>query len=273
MVEGYYEIGTQDQAPLGTEAGLAIPDGEGGVDLWVTSQWTHEDHDQIWRSLDIEPEQIRQHPTGIGGAFGAREDMSLHLHVCMLALRTGRPVKMVYNREESFPGHVHRHPARMWFRHEADGEGTLVRVEAKIILDGGAYTDTTPAVVANAAYFAVGPYKVDSVSVDGYGVRTNNPPAGAMRGFGVVQACYGHESQMDRLADYFNLVYRRARMEGFIVLDYARRFAAATEEMLGWIRAGALQQQVTVVEGFEELPRTLIRLFEGYNTGKLMVEL
>ena len=90
---------------------------EGGVDLWVTSQWTHEDHDQIWRSLDVEPGQIRQHPSGIGGAFGAREDMSLHIHVCMLALRTGRPVKMVYNRAESFPGHVHRHPARMWFRH------------------------------------------------------------------------------------------------------------------------------------------------------------
>ncbi|MDH3607220.1 MAG: molybdopterin-dependent oxidoreductase [Acidimicrobiia bacterium] len=200
VVEEYYEVGTQDQAPLGTEAGLAIPDGEGGIDLWVTSQWTHEDHDQIWRSLDLAPDQIRQHPTGIGGAFGAREDMSLHLHLCLLALRTGRPVKMVYNREESFPGHVHRHPARLWYRHEAESDGKLVRVEAKMILDGGAYTDTTPAVVANAVYFAVGPYNVDSVTVDGYGVRTNNPPTGAMRGFGVVQACYAAESQMDRLA-------------------------------------------------------------------------
>lgn len=200
VVEGYYEIGMQDQAPLGTEAGLAIPDGEGGVDLWVTSQWTHEDHDQIWRSLDLTPDQVRQHPTGIGGAFGAREDMSLHIHVCLLALRTGRPVKMVYNREESFPGHVHRHPARMWYRHEANPDGTLVRVEARILLDGGAYMDTTAAVVANAVYFAVGPYRCDNVVVDGYGLRTNNPPAGAMRGFGVVQVCYAHESQMDRLA-------------------------------------------------------------------------
>ncbi|MBT8202287.1 MAG: molybdopterin-dependent oxidoreductase [Acidimicrobiia bacterium] len=200
VVEGFYEIGMQDQAPLGTEAGLAVPDGEGGVDLWVTSQWTHEDHDQIWRSLDVKPGQVRQHPSGIGGAFGAREDMSLHIHVCMLALRTGRPVKMVYNRAESFPGHVHRHPARMWFRHEARADGTLTRVQARILLDGGAYTDTTPAVVANAVYFAVGPYRVDNVHVDGYGLRTNNPPAGAMRGFGVVQACFAHESQMDRLA-------------------------------------------------------------------------
>ncbi|MGI9647738.1 MAG: xanthine dehydrogenase family protein molybdopterin-binding subunit [Acidimicrobiia bacterium] len=200
VVEGYYEVGMQDQAPLGTEAGLAIPDGEGGVDLWVTSQWTHEDHDQIWRSLNLEPDQVRQHPTGIGGAFGAREDMSLHIHVCLMALRTGRPVKMVYNREESFPGHVHRHPGRLWYRHEATADGKLVRLEARVILDGGAYMDTTAAVVSNATYFAAGPYRIDNVVVDGYGVRTNNPPTGAMRGFGVVQVCFAHETQMDRLA-------------------------------------------------------------------------
>lgn len=200
VVEGYYEVGSQDQAPLGTEAGLAIPDSEGGVDLYVTSQWIHKDHDQIWHSLGVDPGQIRQHPVGIGGAFGAREDMSMHIHLCMLAMRTGRPVKMVYDRAESFTGHVHRHPARLWYRHEAEEDGRLVRVEAKVILDGGAYASTTAAVIGNATYFAVGPYKIDSVAIDGYGVRTNNPPAGAMRGFGAVQACFAHESQMDRLA-------------------------------------------------------------------------
>jgi CO/xanthine dehydrogenase Mo-binding subunit len=200
-VEGYYEVAGQDQAPLGTEAGLAIPDGDGGIDLYVTSQWVHEDHHQIVASLGVAPGQVRQHPAGIGGAFGAREDISMHIHLCLLALRTGRPVKMVYDRAESFVGHVHRHPARMWYRHEARRDGTLVRVEAKLILDGGAYMDTTAAVVANATYFTVGPYRCASVAADGYGVRTNNPPAGAMRGFGAVQSCFAYESQMDRLAD------------------------------------------------------------------------
>jgi xanthine dehydrogenase D subunit len=200
VVEGYYEIGSQDQAPLGTEAGLAIPDGQGGVDLYAVSQWLHADHEQIFASLGLDPDQVRCHPTGIGGAFGAREDMSIHIHACLLALRTGRPVKMVYDRAESFVGHVHRHPARMWYRHEADRSGRLVRVEAKIILDGGAFASTTSAVTANAAYFAVGPYNVDTAIVDGYGVRTNNPPNGAMRGFGAVQSCFGYESQMDKLA-------------------------------------------------------------------------
>ncbi|NNF64644.1 MAG: molybdopterin-dependent oxidoreductase [Acidimicrobiia bacterium] len=200
VIEGYYEVGTQDQAPLGPEAGLALPDGEGGVDLYGTSQWVHADHEQIVAALGLQPDQIRCHPAGIGGAFGAREDMNLHIHCCLLALVTGRPVKMVYDRAESFAGHVHRHPARMWYRHEANRDGTLVRVQAKLLLDGGAYMSTTGAVIGNATYFAVGPYKVDSVAIDGVGAKTNNPPCGAMRGFGAVQSCFGHETQMDRLA-------------------------------------------------------------------------
>ena len=199
-VEGYYEVGIQDQAMLGTESGLAIPDGEGGVDLYVSTQWMHVDHRQIVACLGLRPEQVRLHLAGIGGAFGAREDLTLQVHLCLLALHTGRPVKMVYDRAESFAGHVHRHPARMWYRHEADREGNLVRVEARIILDGGAYEETSGAVIANAAYFAVGPYRCPSVRIDAVAARTNNPPAGAMRGFGANQVCFAYEAQMDRLA-------------------------------------------------------------------------
>jgi CO/xanthine dehydrogenase Mo-binding subunit len=199
-VEGSYEVGMQDQAPLGTEAGLAVPDGQGGVDLYATSQFVHVDQEQVVASLGLRPDQVRAHPTGIGGAFGSREDVNLHIHLCMLALHTGRPVKMVYHRSESFTGHVHRHPAWLRYRHEADRDGRLVRVEAKVVIDGGAYASTTSAVLANACYFVVGPYRCDSVAVDGVGVRTNNPPCGAMRGFGAVQVCFAHETQMDRLA-------------------------------------------------------------------------
>ena len=205
VVEGYYEVGMQDQAPLGTEAGLAVPDGHGGVDLYATSQFVHVDHEQVVASLGLRPEQVRAHPTGIGGAFGAREDINLHIHLCLLALHTGQPVKMVYRRSESFTGHVHRHPARMWYRHEADDDGRLVRVVARVIIDGGAYASTTAAVLANACYFAVGPYRCDSVAVDGVGTRTNNPPCGAMRGFGAVQVCVGYEAQMDKLARALDL--------------------------------------------------------------------
>jgi CO/xanthine dehydrogenase Mo-binding subunit len=200
VVEGEYEVRMQDQAPLGTESGLALPDGHGGIDLHIGTQWLHADHEQVAKALGLGPGQVRLHNAGVGGAFGSREDISLQIHLCLLALHTGRPVKMVYDRAESFVGHVHRHPARMRYRHEANRDGTLVRVEADLLFDGGAYASTSSAVLANACYFAVGPYRAQSVHITGASARTNNPSAGAMRGFGAPQPCFAYEAQMDRLA-------------------------------------------------------------------------
>ena len=205
VVEGFYETATQDQAPLGPEAGIAIPDGRGGIDLYATTQWIHVDHRQMVACLAVEPHEIRCHPAGIGGAFGAREDISLHIHLAMLALETGRPVKMVYDRSESFVGHVKRHPSKLWCRHEADADGRLRKVTTRLIFDGGAYAHTSRAVLANGAFFTVGPYRCENVFVEAAAVRTNNPPAGAMRGFGTVQTCFAYEMQMERLADALDL--------------------------------------------------------------------
>ena len=124
----------------------------------------------------------------------------MQVHACMLALRTQLPVKFSYGREESFHGHVHRHPSRIWMRHGATLEGRLVTVDARIIFDGGAYASSSPAVVGNATTFAAGPYEVPNVHVEGTVVYTNNPPCGAMRGFGAPQVCFAHEAQMDKLA-------------------------------------------------------------------------
>jgi xanthine dehydrogenase D subunit len=201
MVEGYYEVGQQDQAPLGPEAGLAVP-GAGGreVDLWIATQALHVDLEQVAECLALPRERVRLRLSGVGGAFGAREDLSVQIHACLLALRTGRPVKMWYGREESFWGHVHRHPARMWYAHGATRDGDLVFVRATIVLDGGAYASTSAAVTANAACFGAGPYRVPSALVWCGAARTNLVPNGAMRGFGAVQSCFAHESQMDLLA-------------------------------------------------------------------------
>ena len=199
-VDGYYETGMQDQAPLGPEAGLAVPAGDGGVDLFVATQWLHVDREQIAPCLNLPPDKVRITLAGVGGAFGAREDIHMQIHACLLALRTGRPVKMSYGREESFLGHVHRHPARIWLRHGAARDGRLVAVDARLLFDGGAYTSSSPAVLGNAATFAAGPYEVPNVRIEGTLVFTNNPPCGAMRGFGAPQVCFGHEAQMDKLA-------------------------------------------------------------------------
>jgi xanthine dehydrogenase D subunit len=200
VVEGTYEVGMQDQAFLGPESGLAVPDGDGGVDLWVATQWLHEDRDQVAACLGLTADDVRLHLGGVGGAFGGREDVSMQVHACLLALASGRPVKMSYRRDESFLGHVHRHPARLRYRHHATRAGDLVKVEAEVVLDGGAYASSSSAVIANAARFAAGPYRVPNAQIDASAVRTNNPPCGAMRGFGAVQVCFAYESQMDRLA-------------------------------------------------------------------------
>ena len=201
QVEGEYEIGMQDQAFLGLESALAVPDSGGnGLEMYVATQWLHEDRKQIADCLNIPEENIRLVLGGVGGAFGAREDISLQVHTALLAMKSGRPVRISYGREESFYGHVHRHPAKIWMKHHADTNGKIVKIESRMVFDGGAYCSTSPAVLVNGITHTQGPYKCDNAVVDGWAVRTNNPPCGAMRGFGVVQACFAHESQMEKLA-------------------------------------------------------------------------
>ena len=203
VVRGEYEVGMQDQAFLGPESGLAVPAGDGGVDLYIATQWLHVDQDQLAASLGLPPERVRLHLAGVGGAFGGREDLSMQVHACMLALHTGRPVKMVVRAR----GVVLRPRPPASGAHAATStapprDGRLVYVKARIVLDGGAYASsvdrrgrrTRPA-------FACGPYEVPERRASTPTSSTpNNPPCGAMRGFGAVQACFAYESQMDRLA-------------------------------------------------------------------------
>jgi xanthine dehydrogenase D subunit len=199
-VEGYYETGMQDQAALGLEAGLAVPAEDGGVDLFVSTQWLHVDRKQIAPCLGLPEEKVRLSLAGVGGAFGSREDLHMQIHACMLALHTGRPIRITYDRAESFLAHVHRHPSRIWMRTGASHDGRLVNVRARVVIDGGAFASSSTAVIGNATTFATGPYEVPNALLEGTAVYTNNPPCGAMRGFGAPQVCFAYEAQMDKLA-------------------------------------------------------------------------
>jgi CO/xanthine dehydrogenase Mo-binding subunit len=261
-VEGVYELGIQDQAFLGPEAGLAVPDGKGGIDIYVATQWLHVDRDQIAPCLGLEPEQVRIHLAGVGGAFGGREDLSMQIHGALLALKTNRPVKMVYNREESFAGHVHRHPAKIWAEHRADGDGKLVCVRMKILLDGGAYASSSTAVCSNAASFACGPYAVPNALIECKAVFTNNPPCGAMRGFGAVQTCFAAEGQMDKLAAALSVDPVQLRLRNALAygdsLPTGQRITGSLPVAEVIRRCAALQEPEP-----EELPRDPIRLPGG----------
>jgi xanthine dehydrogenase D subunit len=199
-VEGTYTLGMQDPAFLAPEAGLAWPSPDGGVELEVATQWLHSDRNQIAWVTGLPPEKVRLRLGGVGGAFGGREDVTLQVHACLLALQTGRPVKIEYSREESFLAHRQRHPGSIWLRHHAAADGTLVALEARVVLDGGAYASTSPVVITNTTTLLQGPYRIPNASIEGWSVRTNNPSCGAMRGFGVPQAAFAHEAQLDALA-------------------------------------------------------------------------
>jgi len=253
VVTGEYEVGMQDQAFLGPESGMAVPAEDGGVDLFISTQWLHVDRDQVAASLDLPPDKVRIALAGVGGAFGGREDLSMQIHACLLALHTGKPVKMMYGREESFFGHIHRHPARMRYEHGATRDGDLVYVRCRILLDGGAYASSSTAVCSNAASFACGPYDVPSATIDSYVVYTDNPPCGAMRGFGAVQTCFAHEAQMDKLAaaldmDPVELRRRNALAEGRVIpTGAAIRCPAPVDELLAAVAARPLPPEGAAV--------------------------
>ncbi|WP_461028542.1 xanthine dehydrogenase family protein molybdopterin-binding subunit, partial [Streptomyces sparsus] len=205
VVEGLYRVGRQDPAPIGAEAGLAVPRPDGGVEIYTASTDPHTDRDLAAACFGLCPEQVKVVVTGVPGAMGDREDLGIQLPLGLLAMRTGCPVKLAASREESFLGHAHRHPTLLRYRHHADSEGRLLKVEAQILMDAGAYADGSAEALAAAVSFAAGPYVVPHAVVDGWAVRTNNPPAGHVRGEGAMQVCAAYEGQMDKLAAQLGL--------------------------------------------------------------------
>ena len=200
VVTGEYEVGMQDQAFLGPESGLAVPDAEGGVDLYIATQWLHVDRDQVAESLGLPPRE------GAVDAGGRRRRVRRPRGPVDADPRVpARAPHAAAGEDRLQPrGVVLRPrpppPVPMRYEHGATRDGRLVYVRARIVLDGGAYASSSTAVCSNAACFAAGPYDVPNARIDGYVTYTNNPPCGAMRGFGAVQVAVGHEAQMDKLA-------------------------------------------------------------------------
>ncbi|MEW6661600.1 MAG: xanthine dehydrogenase family protein molybdopterin-binding subunit [Bacillota bacterium] len=221
VVEDTYRTQMVDHAFLQPEAVLAELDQRGHLVLQVATQYPHWDRTELSRALGLPEEHIRVLTPAVGGAFGGREDMTLQVQAGLLALKTRCPVKIVCSREESFHAHSKRHPMVMYFKTGADREGRLTAMEASIVGDTGAYASWAPNVLRKAAVHATGPYVVPNVKVDAYAVYTNNPFAGAMRGFGATQPAIAYEAQMDRIAEElgmhpFTVRWRNAFAEGSV---------------------------------------------------------
>ena len=205
IVEGEYFTPTVEHAYLEPEAGLAVPQENGGVAVYVGSQSSIHDQEDIAAALGLPLDQVRVIHMPLGGGFGGKEDITVQIIAALGALKTGRPVRFVWTRQESLLASGKRHAEWLRYRTGATREGKLVAAEVEIYGDGGAYASATDAVLFRSAAFACGPYVVPHVQVDVYGAFTNNPPSCAFRGFGNPQATFAAESQMDRLAEALGL--------------------------------------------------------------------
>ena len=205
VVENTYRTHMVEHAFLQPEAGLSFIDDEGRIAVIVATQYPHYDREEVANALDLPEEQIRIINANVGGAFGGREDISFQIHLALAACILRRPIKTIYSREESFVAHAKRHPMIMKYKTGADKDGKLLAMKAEIIGDTGAYASWATNVLRKAGVHATGPYYIPNVVVDSYAVYTNNPFAGAMRGFGATQVPIAHEQQMDILAEKLGL--------------------------------------------------------------------
>ena len=216
MVEGTYFTPYVEHVYTQPDAGLGYIDTQGRVTIIDSGQWAHDDVHQIAHLLDLPEDQIHEIIPAVGGAFGGREDMHVQHLLAVAAFVVRRPVKITFTREEVTTRTGKRHPFYMTFRHGAKRDGTLVAVEARCVVDAGAYVSTTNAVLNNATSFMAGPYRVPHAKIDVYGVLTNNAVTMAMRGFGATQVPVGYEAQMTKLAEALGMDPVEIRLQNLI---------------------------------------------------------
>ncbi len=219
IVEGDYHTPRVEHAYTQPEAGLAYIDDQGRVTVICAAQWAHDDVRQIAHALALSEAQVHEIVPAIGGAFGGREDISLQILVALAAFKLRRPVKLIYNRAESFRGHGKRHPFFMRYRTGATRDGKLTALEVECIADAGSAASTSLPILANGASFLAGPYHVPHAKLDAYTVYTNNIVTMAMRGFGATQPPVAYELQMEKLAQALGMDPVELRMRNLLEPD------------------------------------------------------
>ncbi len=199
VIEDTYRTQMIEHLFLEPEACIAIPE-DGGLHVLSQSQGVFDDRRQIARILGWDEQRVRVDLISNGGGFGGKEDMSVQGQTALLAALVGKPVKLRLNRKESFRVHPKRHPLDMHYKVGCDADGRLTAVRARMIGDTGAYASVGMKVLERAGGHATGPYRVPHIDMEALAVYTNNPPCGAMRGFGANQAAFAIEGLLDRLA-------------------------------------------------------------------------
>ncbi|MFL5540302.1 MAG: xanthine dehydrogenase family protein molybdopterin-binding subunit, partial [Longimicrobiaceae bacterium] len=203
VIEGEYRTGAQEHVYIETNGVIAVPEEDGSMTVYGSLQCPYYVHKALKALLALPDEKVRIVQTETGGGFGGKEEYPSLIagHAALLALKSGRPVKLVYDRVEDMLATTKRHPSIVRHRTGVTREGRLVAMDIDVLLDGGAYCTLSPVVLSRGCIHAAGPYRCDHVRIDGRAVMTNAPPNGAFRGFGAPQTQFATEVHLERIAE------------------------------------------------------------------------
>ncbi|HEX2755529.1 MAG TPA: xanthine dehydrogenase family protein molybdopterin-binding subunit [Candidatus Limnocylindrales bacterium] len=203
ILEGEYRVGHQEQLYIENNAMIAVPREDGGVAVHGSLQCPYYIHKALKRALLLTSEQAQVVQAETGGGFGGKEEYPsiVAIHAALLARKSGKPVRMIYDRHEDLAATTKRHPAIVTHRTGVKADGTLVAQDIEVVMDGGAYCTLTPVVLSRGALHAGGPYRCANVRIRARATRTNTPPNGAFRGFGAPQVEFAAEIQLGRVAE------------------------------------------------------------------------
>lgn len=205
ILEHTFHTPATDHAFIEPECSISVPLPDGRMEIYVGSQIPYQDREQVARVMGWPQERVRIVGQLMGGGFGGKEDVMGQIHVAMLANATQRPVKLLFDRQESLLVHPKRHATQIRVKIGAKRDGRLTACETELYGDTGAYASLGEKVMTRATTHSAGPYDIPHVRADCYAMYTNNPPAGAFRGFGVTQSAFAVESMMDKLAEALNI--------------------------------------------------------------------
>jgi selenium-dependent xanthine dehydrogenase len=248
ILEHTFHTPTHEHAFMEPECSIARLTPEGRIEIYVGSQIPYEDREQVAHVLGVPQEQVHIIGQLIGGGFGGKEDIAGQIHAAMLASATGRPVKLLFDRHESLLVHPKRHATQIRIKVGAKFDGCITAMESELYGDTGAYASLGDKVMTRATTHSSGPYEIPNVRADCYAMYTNNPPAGAFRGFGVMQSGFAVESMMDMLAERLQMDPVQLRRMN------ALRVGSITNT------GQVLRDSVGLVECIDKVEKELIRL-------------
>jgi CO/xanthine dehydrogenase Mo-binding subunit len=218
IVEGEYETGAQEQLYIENNGAIAIANSNDGVTVWGSMQCPYYVHKALVKLFDLPEDRIRVIQTETGGGFGGKEEYPSLItgHAALLAWKSGKPVKLIYDRAEDMAATTKRHPSLTRHKTAVNKDGKLLAMEIEFMIDGGAYCTLSPVVLSRGTIHAAGPYSCPNVRIRSQAVATNMPPHGAFRGFGAPQSIFALERHMDRVARAVGLTPEEFRRRNFI---------------------------------------------------------